>query len=118
MAVQRSIWPVLGVVTLMLATGCQTLGSCRQPLSDATAPEIPPLKMPVGLEGPDTTQALSIPPLAQPELPRGKDDPCLQEPPPMREPGSQTPIEEDKPAEAGNTGEGAPPRRRPVSPPR
>jgi uncharacterized lipoprotein len=114
MVVSRTAWLTLGTGALLLVGGCQTVGSCRNPLTDADAPEIPPLKMPAGLDGPDTKQSLQIPPLNEPELPRGKDDPCQQEPPPMQEPGSQTPPAVDAPSEA----ESQPRPRRPVSPPR
>lgn len=120
MAVVRA-WLALGGGALLLAGGCETVGSCRHPLTDTTAVEVPPLKMPDGLDGPDTTKALEIPPLKEPEVKRGKGDACLQDPPPMREPGSQTPPAVENPAGSSDGGSGAeaPPKRRgPVSPPR
>jgi len=79
--VRTSLLQVLGCGALLLMAGCQTLGSCKNPLTDATAQNLGPLKMPVGLDGPDTRQAVAIPPLAEPEAPRTPGDPCLDEPP-------------------------------------
>jgi uncharacterized lipoprotein len=66
--------------------GCHALTSrtnaChnKQPYMAATS--VPPLKMPPGLDVPDTTNALHIPDLKEPTPPprKGKD-PCLDEPP-------------------------------------
>ncbi len=70
----------LGVGALLLAGGGRSL-SCSNPEAYSTAQEVPPLKMPLGLDGPDTTQALEIPPLNEPEAPRAADGPCLEDPP-------------------------------------
>jgi hypothetical protein len=72
----------LGTGMLLLTGGCHVLGTCNNPEAYAGAREIPPLKMPVGLDGPDTSRAVRIPPLDEPEAPRGADAPCLEEPPP------------------------------------
>ena len=63
--------------------GCKRLfaSSCNKPQAYAQAQSLPPLRIPVGLEGPDTRAALKIPELNEPEAPRGAQDPCLQEPP-------------------------------------
>lgn len=57
----------------------------KQPYMAATS--VPPLKIPPGLDTPDTTNALHIPPLNEPAPPprRGKQ-PCLDEPPPFKVP--------------------------------
>ena len=109
--------PVAATAALLLLGGCQTLGSCRHPLTDADAPADAPLKIPVGLDGPDTSAALQIPPLNEPEVPRGPDDPCIQDPPPMKEAGSAAPDGELG-AESAAAPVEKPKRRRPVSPPR
>lgn len=106
---------VVGSGALLLAAGCQTVGSCKHPLTDATAQERGRLKMPVGLDGPDTSQAVTIPPLSQPELPPAADAPCLEQPPPMKEPGSQSPPVREEPKAGRAPGEK---RTRPISPPR
>jgi hypothetical protein len=116
MKLLRKVAVVLGGGAALLSAGCQTVGTCRNPLTDAVAQERGRLKMPVGLDGPDTSEAVTIPPLNEPELPHGRGDPCLEQPPPMKEPGSQSPPVRDDPAAPG----AAPgqKRTRPVSPPR
>jgi uncharacterized lipoprotein len=55
----------------------------KQPYMAATS--VAPLKIPSGLDQPDTTNALHVPDLKEPAPPRrsGKD-PCLDEPPPYK----------------------------------
>jgi hypothetical protein len=106
---------LIGGGALLLSAGCQTVGSCRHPLTDAVAEEHGRLKMPVGLDGPDTSQAVEIPPLTAPELPRESNAPCLEQPPPMKEPGSHSPPVRDDPSQGPGPGEK---RTRPISPPR
>jgi hypothetical protein len=77
----RLPWLVLGAGIVLLTGGCHALGRCNNPAAYAGAREVPPLKMPVGLDGPDTSRALEIPPLDQPEVPRGAGAPCLEDPP-------------------------------------
>lgn len=91
----RLPWLVLGMGAVLLATGCRSLG-CSDPKSYADARNLPRLKIPVGLDGLDTTEALEIPALTQPMAPRSPDDKsCLEEPPPMKEPGSTSvPLDE------------------------
>jgi uncharacterized lipoprotein len=76
---------LLGAALLALA-GCSWLhrghgSSCREPVVGAGAPNLPPLKVPAGLDAPDTRNAIKIPPLAEPERPRAPTEPCLSEPP-------------------------------------
>jgi uncharacterized lipoprotein len=54
--------------------------NCREPEIPAAA-ENPPLRVPAGLDMPDTRNAVKVPVLAEPEKPRGKNDPCLSQPP-------------------------------------
>jgi hypothetical protein len=63
--------------------GCKRLfaSTCNKPQLYAQAQSLPPLRIPVGLDGPDTRAAMKIPDLNEPEAPRGVNDPCLQEPP-------------------------------------
>jgi uncharacterized lipoprotein len=52
----------------------------KQPYTASTS--VAPLKIPPGLDQPDTTNALHIPDLKEPAPPaRGGHDPCLDEPP-------------------------------------
>jgi uncharacterized lipoprotein len=63
--------------------GCKRLfaSTCNKPQAYAAAQSLPPLRIPVGLDGPDTRASMKIPDLNEPEAPRGPKDPCLQEPP-------------------------------------
>ena len=72
------------VPALLALAGCKALtaNSCHgtQPYMDAHS--VPPLKVPTGLDSPDTASALRIPTLNEPPSPpRHAKDPCLDEPP-------------------------------------
>ena len=55
---------------------------CNKPHSYDSARSIPPLRVPLGVDQPDTHAALRIPPLNEPAPPARKlTDPCLDEPP-------------------------------------
>ena len=75
----------LSIVALcVLISSCRSMfgHSCHEPPKYAGAEAGEPLKIPEGLDAPDTTQALRIPELNTPEPPpRSKKDPCLDEPP-------------------------------------
>jgi hypothetical protein len=59
--------------------------SCHSKQPYMTAGSVAPLKIPPGLDQPDTTNALHIPDLKEPPPPpRGGHDPCLDEPPPYK----------------------------------
>ncbi len=90
----RMVVLVLGAGTLLLAAGCRSSGTCRNSQAYATAQEVPVLKMPAGLDGPDTREALQVPPLTEPEVPRQEKGPCLEEPTPLVKPAAsaQTPA--------------------------
>lgn len=72
------------VMTLLLAS-CSRLGfkaaACREPAIPVQPANNPPLKVPPGLDQPDTRNAVKVPELTEPEKPRGKDAPCLSRPP-------------------------------------
>jgi uncharacterized lipoprotein len=55
--------------------------SCREPPVGGEARNMPPLKVPTGLDAPDTRNAIKVPPLDEPERPRAPGDPCLSMPP-------------------------------------
>jgi hypothetical protein len=76
---------------MLLAGACKQLtgGSCNKPQAYAAAEEVPPLRIPVGLDGPDTRAALKVPPLDEPEAPRSASDPCLDAPPPNTVPAAR-----------------------------
>ena len=69
--------------SFVVLPGCKRLfaSSCNKPQVYAQAQTLPPLRIPVGLDGPDTRAAMKIPDLNEPEGPRGQNAPCLEEPP-------------------------------------
>ena len=72
------------VPLLLLLDGCRMLhaNSCHQPQPYMGARSVPPLKIPAGMDAPETTNALHIPTLNEPEPPARKGkDPCLDAPP-------------------------------------
>jgi uncharacterized lipoprotein len=79
----------LAATTLLLLAqgGCSWMhrgkhsARCREPAVGGEAKNLPPLKMPPGLDAPDTRNAIKVPPLNEPERPRGPSDPCLSQPP-------------------------------------
>ena len=76
----------LGLATLTLG-GCvfghhrNKAASCKEPVIGAEARNLPPLKVPPGLDAPDTRNSIRIPELTEPERARGPGDPCLSRPP-------------------------------------
>jgi uncharacterized lipoprotein len=85
---------VRGIVVLLLllplAGGCHIFRSasakaCHSPQPYQKAQTVAPLKIPAGLDPPDTTNALRLPTLNEPPPPARKGkDPCLDEPPPFK----------------------------------
>jgi hypothetical protein len=54
---------------------------------------IAPLRVPLGIDPPDTRSGLQLPALNEPALPpRGPRDPCLDEPPKFTEPKGPRPV--------------------------
>ena len=66
--------------------------SCHRKQTYMAATSVQPLKIPAGLDTPDTTNALHIPPLNEPAPParKGKEA-CLDEPPPFKAPPKPAP---------------------------
>jgi uncharacterized lipoprotein len=88
---------LIGAVSLALA-GCHPFRALRgelschkkQPYMAATS--VAPLKIPAGLDTPDTTNALHVPPLKEPAPPPRKGrEPCLDEPPSFKLPPKPVP---------------------------
>jgi len=69
----------------LLLGGCKTLrgvNSCHKAQPYMAATSVPPLKIPQGLDVPDTTSALKLPVLNEPAPPRRTSkEPCLDAPP-------------------------------------
>ena len=102
------------VSTAVLMVGCKGISSsCSKPQAYATAENVPSLKVPVGLDGPDTRGALVIPDLNEPEAPRGPDSACLEEPPAFKSTGtsetaSGESAEDEEPASTRRPGARSP----------
>ena len=81
---------------LLALAGCHSLRnrefSCHKKQPYMAATSVAPLKIPAGLDNPDTTNALHIPPLNEPAPPprKGKQ-PCLDEPPSFKLPPKPVP---------------------------
>jgi len=123
MRIRSSLWLPPAMVALLLASGCSTVvgGACHKTQPHQTAGNLPPLKMPTGLDGPDTSEALAVPEVTQPELPVDPDGPCLEAPPAITAPPLPATPEYDltdierlsrTPQQAGEEGQEDEPRRR------
>jgi uncharacterized lipoprotein len=89
-------WGVMALTALLLTqSGCRVVRAidkreCHEVQPYMRSGSVPALKIPAGLDAPDTTNALRLPALNEPAPPpRGPKDPCLDEPPPFKVP--QTP---------------------------
>jgi len=60
---------------------------CREPDVARSAVNQPPLKVPAGLDAPDTRNAVRVPQLDAPEQPRRPGDACLSAPPDFKAAG-------------------------------
>lgn len=74
---------------LMLTAGCHPFRhltyACHKKQPYMQASSVAPLKIPTGLDAPDTTNALRLPALNEPAPPpRTGKQPCLDEPPPYK----------------------------------
>ena len=80
----------VAVLAAMLLSGCgffrASSQSCRSDTVYLGAKEEAPLRIPPGLEAPDTRNALKVPDLNVPEAPRAADAKCLDAPPPYSVP--------------------------------
>jgi uncharacterized lipoprotein len=73
----------MAVVAVMISlAGCGAFRvSCNDMTTYAASEDLPALKVPLGLEAPDTRSALKIPPLTEPERVRAESEGCLESPP-------------------------------------
>lgn len=86
---------VAGVAALALAVGgCGSLfkATCAKQADYASVADNPPLKVPPGLNAPDTRSAVPIPVLKEPERPRSAAEPCIDLPPRFAEPKPPQPA--------------------------
>jgi|HubBroStandDraft_2_1064218.scaffolds.fasta_scaffold1293885_2 hypothetical protein len=78
--------------------GCHSLHALTQSCGKDTdrymqATSVPPIKVPVGIDPPETRSSLQIPVLNEPEPPpRGSKDACLDAPPKFTEPKGPRPA--------------------------
>jgi uncharacterized lipoprotein len=77
---------VIGLLLLCaLLSGCKALhgaGSCHKPQAYQSARSVAPLKIPEGVDAPDSANLLKLPVLTEPTPPpRGSKEPCLDQPP-------------------------------------
>lgn len=89
-ALRSCRWLVAAVAALPLLTGCgvaSKLGitpgieTCRDAQAYETAPEVPALQVPAGLDTPAARAPLKIPVLEAAERKRAASEPCLDQPP-------------------------------------
>ena len=73
---------LLGVSGCHLFKNKLSYKSCNERQSYAGERSVAPLKIPLGMDAPDTANALRLPPLNEPAPPpRARNAPCLDEPP-------------------------------------
>lgn len=85
MRLRTLVW--LAPLLLLVLGGCRALraNSCHNPQPYMNARSVAPLRIPAGLDSPDTAGALRIPALNEPAPPARKGkEPCLDEPPPFK----------------------------------
>jgi uncharacterized lipoprotein len=88
---------VLALLGLALS-GCHTFRAITHSCTNDTdgylkASSVPPLRVPLGIDPPDTKSSLQIPALNAPAPPpRAAKDPCLDEPPKFTEPKGPRPA--------------------------
>ncbi|HWZ63705.1 MAG TPA: hypothetical protein VNX02_11830 [Steroidobacteraceae bacterium] len=88
----KTLRPLLWLLPLALtAAGCHPFRhfayACHKKQAYMQASSVPALKIPAGLDAPDTTSALHLPALNEPAPPpRTGRQPCLDEPPSYKVP--------------------------------
>jgi hypothetical protein len=83
---RMTCYALVALATLVPLCGCQHFrrvsNTCNKPTVYAKADSIAPIKVPPGVDHPDTHAALKIPALNEPPPPaRRTKDPCLDAPP-------------------------------------
>ena len=87
-ATRKAMGAVVCALGLVTASGCASLHhkkankpKCPEPPITNDVQNMPPLRVPTGLDAPDTRNAIKIPPLTEPQVARSPDAPCLSAPP-------------------------------------
>ncbi len=87
-ATGRAVGAVVCALGLLAASGCASLRHgkpkgphCPEPALTGDVKNMPPLRVPTGLDAPDTRNAVKVPPLPEPQVARAPDAPCLSAPP-------------------------------------
>jgi uncharacterized lipoprotein len=94
-------------MAVLLLTGCSwfrhhnAAQSCSEPKVTTNIGSLPPLRVPEGLDPPDTHNGVHIPALAGTEHVRGKNEPCLSLPPPYGNPVATPGMLQPPPGPAG-----------------
>jgi hypothetical protein len=115
-ATRIALVPLL-VLTAAGVSGCRAFAAnCEEPQEYQAAVSVPPLKVPEGLNAPQTRGALKIPEVAETAKPRGRGEPCLDEPPSFY-PGRPKPgMKSDATTDAPKPPEAAKPAAAPDAP--
>jgi hypothetical protein len=107
-------------VAVVLLSGCSwfrhhsAAESCSEPQFTTNVGSLPPLRVPEGLDPPDTHNGVHIPQLARQERVRGKNEPCLSLPPPYGNPVATPGMLQPPPGPTGpQPGSDTPGRQRP-----
>ena len=85
---------VILAALLLSQSGCRLVRAidkreCHEPQPYMSATTVAPLKIPAGMDAPDSTNALRLPALNEPAPPpRNAKDPCLDEPPSFKVPAA------------------------------
>jgi uncharacterized lipoprotein len=84
---------IMLVALSVVLVGCKSLrgDACLKPGAYVSAQNAAPLKVPEGLDAPDTRAALRIPDLKAPAKPRAATAGCLDTPPKFVEPKASRP---------------------------
>jgi uncharacterized lipoprotein len=89
-SVQTGLSFGVAIALMSALSGCGMFrgssNDCRDSAVYAGAESVEPLKIPSGLQAPDTRNALKVPDLNVPEAPRAPGSKCLDAPPPYAAP--------------------------------
>jgi uncharacterized lipoprotein len=95
----RSAITVLAICVATLTAGCGMFRpdrSCQKTQPYESSKSIARLKVPPGMDAPDTRDSLVVPEVAAPEAPRSRSDACLDVPPSYRADAAAQPDGSDE----------------------